>query len=166
MKKYRLVLLLSIIASALLVGCGGGGEQPCSSASSLSVGFSYKFAGISSSGHVVGYTPGVAFSNTPAVIGVPESCNAVKRFTIAPQIGFGSSATLPDTVTLDPVTGTISGTLAVPLGSCNRAPSGAYVNTTNPVCAAGGSFSWAEFNVTLSLPGFSDLKKSVTFINM
>lgn len=164
MKKYRLVSLLFILAPAVLVGCGGGDEQPCSSASSLFLGFSYKFAGISSSGDVVGYTPGVAFSNTPTVVGVPESCNAFKRFTIEPQIGFGS-APLPGAVTLDPVTGTITGTLAVPLGSCNGAPSGTYVNTTNPVCSAGGFFSTATFNIALSLAGFSDLKKSVTFIN-
>ncbi len=166
MKKSILTVSVSILAGIVLVGCGGGDhEEACSPASSLLVGFNYKFAGISPPDGLVGYTPGVAFSNTPAVTGVPASCNSAKRFTIAPQIGLGTNVPLPGTVTLDPVTGTIAGTLAVPLGNCSGGPSSVYVNTTNPVCAAGGVFARAVFDVTLSLPGFSDLKKTLTFIN-
>ena len=168
MKKYILTKLVSILSGAVLVGCGGGGgdTQACSTESALMVGFLYQSPLISSNGSTVVYTPGVAFSQTPTLTGVPASCNSVKRFTIAPQIGMGVNVPLPSSVTLDPVTGTIAGILQVPLGSCNGNGSGAsYVNTSIPVCAAGGVFQQAFFNVTLSLPGYSGLTKAVSFYN-
>lgn len=162
-----LTLVLSIGTLATLSACGGGGDddvQACSSASSLRVGFLYSSPGISAgSASVVLYQPGVAFSNTPVITGVPESCNASKRFTVKAQPSFsGVPINLPSSVSLDPVTGTFSGTLAVPLGSC-RQGSVTTVNATNPPCNGVGTFENAFFDVTLTLPGYSPVTKSVQF---
>lgn len=149
-----------------LAACGGGDDTaPCSSATTLAVGFVYSSVGISAPGSsFVSYKPGEAFSNTPAVQGVPASCDAVKRFTVKAQPSFsaGPAVNLPSSVTLDPVTGTFAGTLAVPLGKCG---SGGFttLNTTNPACSGDGTFEKASFDVTLTLPGYTPLTKSVTF---
>lgn len=162
-----LKLALSMGALALLSACGGGGDddvQACSSASALVVNFQYSSPGISAgTASVVLYQPGVAFSNTPVITGVPESCNASKRFTVKAQPSFsGVPINLPSSVSLDPVTGTFSGTLAVPVGSCTQAGV-TTVNSTNPPCNGTGTFEKAFFDVTFTLPGYSPLTKSVQF---
>jgi hypothetical protein len=107
----------------------------------------------------------VPFSSKPTTLGIPASCEAVKRFSISPQSAAlgGPIVNLPISVSLDPVSGTIAGTLGVPLGRCNGSSTGSYVNNSNPVCDNGGVFVEAVFDVTLSLPGFSDLKRPVIF---
>lgn len=161
---------LKVITVALglplaLTACGGGdGADTCSAATTLAVGFVYSSVGISAAGaSFVSYKPGEAFSNTPAVQGVPASCDAVKRFTVKAQPTIaGPAVNLPSSVTLDPVTGAFAGTLAVPLGKCSFGGL-TTLNTTNPACSAGGSFEKASFDVTLTLPGYTPLTKSVTF---
>lgn len=148
-----------------LAACGGGDDaDPCSAATTLAVGFVYNSVGVSAAGaSVVSYKPGEAFSNTPAVQGVPASCDAVKRFTVKAQPTIaGPAVNLPSGVTLDPVTGTFAGTLAVPLGKCG---SGGVttLNTTNPACSGDGTFEKAFFDVTLTLPGYTPLTRSVHF---
>ena len=155
MKKANGPLGLFILVAAVLAGCGGG-DKPCSTESTLFVGMSYD---------TVPYQLGVPFSVTPLLSGIPDSCKASQHFSITPAPVFGGpQPPLPDGVTLNPSTGAIAGTLAVPLGRCVSSLT-AYLNTTNPACAVGGTFENAIFNVSLSLPGYSDLKRSVHFAN-
>jgi hypothetical protein len=160
-----LVLTLPIILAA----CGGGGadEPACSSSASLALSLLYSSPLVSAgSSSVLAYKPGEAFSSTPTTTGIPASCDAVKRFSIAPQTGFGPVVALPSTVSFDPTTGTIAGTLTVPLGRCFGAAVPTYLNASNPVCDQGGVFESAVFDVTLTLPGYSPLKRSVSFHNL
>lgn len=159
------VITVALFLPLALAACGGGDDTaPCSTATTLAVGFVYSSVGISAAGaSVVSYKPGEAFSNTPAVQGVPASCDAVKRFTVKAQPTIaGPAVNLPSSVTLDPVTGTFAGTLAVPLGQCS---SGGVttLNTTNPACGGVGTFEKAYLDVTLTLPGYTPLTKSVNF---
>lgn len=160
------ILKIATIALALplaLSACGGGDDAaPCSSTTVLSVGFAYTTPLISSGGSsVIAYKPGEAFTSSPNISGVPESCDAGKRFSLQRQPGnFGVD--LPASVSLDPATGTLAGTLPVPLGRCNNG-STSTENTTNPACAGGGSFAKAYFDVTLTLPGYSPLTKQLSF---
>jgi hypothetical protein len=164
-KTLALKLAALCAVPLLLAACGGGSDKPCSDSSTLLVGFNYLTPGVVSSGNTVGYKPGEAFSIKPSTIGIPASCDAVKHFSIAPQAVFsGPVINLPASVQLDPASGTIAGTLAVPLGRCLSGGTG-YLNASNPVCDKGGTFTNAVFDVTLSLPGFSDLKRSVFFLN-
>ena len=169
MKTHRtntIKLLLASLIALTVAACGGGGgdEDKCSTSSVLSVGFLYATPGISSSGSIVGYKLAEAFSNKPAVTGVPASCQAGMRFSIAAQPAlFGPVVNLPATVSIDPITGTIAGTLPVQLGRCYGASAANYVNTSNPVCDKGGLFENAVYEVTLSLPGYSPLKRAVFF---
>ena len=166
MKNRLTSLFAAILASALLAACGGGGakEQPCSSSTSLLVGLSYTSTKISG-GNLVQYDLGVPFTSTPTVTGVPASCSSGKRFSIAAQGNYGVTTNLPSTVTIDPFTGTIAGTLAVPIGICYGQASPSYANSTSPVCAGGGLFASSVFVVTMTLPGYSPVTQSVNFIN-
>jgi hypothetical protein len=160
-------LLLASLTALLVAACGGGGddEDKCSTSSVLSVGFLYTTPSISSgSSSVLGYRLAQAFSNKPAVTGVPASCQAGMRFSIAPQPAlFGPVVNLPATVSIDPTTGTIAGSLPVQVGRCYGTSAANYVNTSEPVCDKGGLFEGAVYEVTLSLPGYSPLKRSVLF---
>jgi hypothetical protein len=53
---------------------------------------------------------------------------------------------------------------AAPLGICS-AVNAPYVNTSNPACDKGGTFTGAFFDVTFSQPGYFDLTRSVWFIS-
>jgi hypothetical protein len=168
MKTYKtntLKILLVSLTALMVAACGGGADdEKCSTSSVLSVGFVYSTPGISSSGSLVGYRLGEAFSNKPIIVGVPESCQAGMRFSIAAQPAlFGPVVNLPATVSIDPITGTIAGTLPVQLGRCYGTSAANYVNTSNPVCDKGGLFESAGYEVTLSLPGYSALKRPVSF---
>ena len=164
-KQALKTVTIALFLPLALAACGGGDNtDTCSAATTLAVGFEYSSVGISAPGSsVVSYKPGVAFSNTPAVQGVPASCDAVKRFTVKAQPTFaGPAVNLPSSVTLDPVTGTFAGTLAVPLGKCGSGGV-TILNTTNPPCSGDGTFEKAFFDVTLTLPGYTPLTKSVYF---
>ena len=99
-KQNRIALLVvTSISLAVLSACGGGNEA-CSTQEALTItGTAYPERKVE--------TPvGVAISPlTPALAGIPASCLGAKRFEVS-----ASLAQLPRGITLDAVSGTISGT--------------------------------------------------------
>lgn len=133
-KKHKRVAFLAATLT-VLAGCGGGGgNSACSTQQTLNIsGTGYPVA-------VIQAKLGVAITPiTPVVAGIPDSCQAEKRF----ETGSVVFKLLPPGLVLDARTGTISGT---PTALTPVITSGA-ISVPSPTMTS----------VVLQLPGYSPI---------
>jgi hypothetical protein len=119
--------------SLALVACGGGSESDaCSTATSLSItGTTYP------TGTIVAKIGVPTAKYTPALVGIPASCQAGARY----QLTSFQIHRAPAGISLDPATGTVSGTPTV-LSATAPLPGSSTVLTDG-------------FSIELKLPGYS-----------
>lgn len=142
-----------IATSVFLAACGGGGDEPCSTQSTLFIGFSYQSMQFGAA------TPA---SHAPVVTGLPASCVGKVSFSAAPQASIsGIPNVWPSTLSLDTQTGIISGTLAFQPGVCQI--NGVNVaNSTNPACPGGILNGRSYYDVSMHIPGYKPVTYSTS----
>lgn len=98
----KIKILTPLLLPALLAGCGGGGNEACSSERLLSIRTTWNSNG--NLGPDVRGQVGRALTARPSVEGIPASCAGQERFS------WSSTQRMPDGLALDGRSGVISGT--------------------------------------------------------
>lgn len=111
-RSVRCTLIVATMAAAFVTACGGGGndaDEPCSSATGLSLGMSWVSNGVPTGNHVIGKV-GQPLAADPLITGLPASCSGKVGFSLGINTLPSGPSALPPGLSLDSHTGRISGT--------------------------------------------------------